>query len=44
MNSETLLLMQLYWRLDRRADGGIGRLGWVRRAVVAAALIFLQAC
>ncbi len=40
MNSETLLLMQLYWRLDRRADGGIGRLGWLRRVVVAAALIF----
>lgn len=34
VNSDTLLLLQLYWRLDRRADGGMGRLIWARRMIV----------
>ena len=33
-NSDTLLLLQLYWRLDQRGDGGIGRFGWTRRVLV----------
>lgn len=42
LNSDTLLLLQLYWRLDRRADGGIGPLAWVRRGIVALALIAIS--
>ncbi len=42
MNSDTLLLMQLYWRLDQRADGGISRFGWARRVLVFAVVIFLS--
>lgn len=43
MHSQTLLLMRLYWRLDRRADGGIGRFGWVSRAMLFAVIIALSA-
>ncbi len=43
MNRDTLLLMQLYWRLDQRADGGIGRFGWARRVLVFGAVIGLSA-
>jgi hypothetical protein len=39
VNSDTLLLLQLYWRLDRRADGGIGRLGWIRRLIVGGVVV-----
>ena len=41
-NSDTLLLMQLYWRLDQRADGGIGRFGWIRRVIIFGAIILMS--
>ena len=41
-NSDTLLLMQLYWRLDQRADGGIGRFGWMRRVLIFGAIILMS--
>ena len=42
INSDTLLLMQLYWRLDQRADGGIGRFGWMRRMIIFGAIILMS--
>ena len=43
VDSDTLLLMQLYWRLDRRADGGIGRAAWARRVFVGLIIVVFSA-
>ncbi|MEZ4558166.1 MAG: hypothetical protein R2854_17310 [Caldilineaceae bacterium] len=43
VDSDTLLLLQLYWRLDRRADGGIGRLAWARRIFVGLIIVIFSA-